>query len=195
MKKYRTILADPPWQYRNNGVKGAAEKVYPTMSTEDICKLNIGDVAEKDAVLILWCTWPLLEDGFQVINSWGFEYKSGMPWIKIRGTQRSLFNSEISFQLKTSVGFWVFGCSEPILICKRGNAKPPELKHCGLLSKNIEHSRKPDDIYAYAESFPGPYLELFCRRPRPGWDVFGNEVESTTSITSRLTGRQKTAAG
>ena len=189
MKKYRTIVADPPWQYRNSGVQGAAEKVYATMPTEEICKLNVRDVSDRDAVLILWCTWPLLEDGFKVINSWGFEYKSGMPWIKIRGTQRNLFDSEVSFQLKTSVGFWVLGCSEPILICKRGNASPPNLKHCGLLSKNIEHSRKPDDIYAYAESFPGPYLELFCRRPRPGWDVWGNEVESDENITKALTGQ------
>jgi N6-adenosine-specific RNA methylase IME4 len=188
MKKYRTILADPPWQYRNSGVQGAAEKIYPTMPTDQICDMRVGDIAHKDAVLILWCTWPLLEDGFKVLNAWGFEYKSGMPWIKIRGTQRTLFDQDVSFQLKTSVGFWVLGCSEPILICKRGNASPPVAKHCGLLSRNIEHSRKPDDIYAYAESFPGPYLELFARRVRDGWDSYGNEVETKTSITSALSG-------
>ena len=70
------------------------------------------------------------------------------------------------------------GCSEPVLIGWRGTEKPPSSPFLGLLSERLEHSRKPDDIYEYAESLPGPYLELFARRSRPGWDAWGNEVDA-----------------
>lgn len=81
------------------------------------------------------------------------------------------------------LGAWVRGCSEPIFIGKRGNAAPPPDQHfLGLLSKRLQHSRKPNDIYHYAMSFPGPYLELFARSKVDGWDSWGNEVECDVEI-------------
>jgi N6-adenosine-specific RNA methylase IME4 len=73
-------------------------------------------------------------------------------------------------------GWWVRGCSEPILIAKRGQAKHPKVPHVGLLSERFAHSRKPDSVHELAEQHPGPYLELFARRARKGWDAWGNEL-------------------
>jgi len=78
----------------------------------------------------------------------------------------------------------VRGASEPILICKRGNAKPPTNGFVGLIAPNIRHSRKPDNLHEYAEALPGPRLELFARLARPGWTVWGNEVEANAGISA-----------
>jgi N6-adenosine-specific RNA methylase IME4 len=76
------------------------------------------------------------------------------------------------------VGYWVRGCSEFVFIARRGHVSPPSQEgFLGLMSPNLQHSRKPDSVHVLAESLPGPYLELFARRPRDGWDTFGNEVE------------------
>jgi N6-adenosine-specific RNA methylase IME4 len=80
------------------------------------------------------------------------------------------------------VGWWVRGVSEPILICRRGRVRIPKNPYAGLLAKRLEHSRKPESIYAMAERFNGPYLELFARRRRAGWDAFGNEVEGSVTL-------------
>ena len=104
-----------------------------------------------------------------------------MPWLKVSSVTNGLFG-EVEFKSPYGVGFWVRGCSEPILIAKRGKAKPPTDGFIGLLSPNMFHSRKPDSIYEYAESLPGPRLEMFARRKREGWDVFGNEVKGSIHI-------------
>ena len=80
------------------------------------------------------------------------------------------------------MGWWVRGCSEPLLIAKRKNTPAPSSSFVGLLSPNLQHSRKPDSVYDYAESLPGPYLELFARRERAGWDVFGNQVTNSIAL-------------
>ena len=89
---------------------------------------------------------------------------------------------EIEISVPYGVGFWARGCSELVLIGRKGNVKSPSDGFIGLLSPNLYHSRKPEDIYAYAESLPGPYLELFARRIRSGWDTWGNEVTSTITL-------------
>ena len=76
MKKYQIIYADPPWRYDRSGVQGSAEKIYPTMTQEDICSLPVADIADKDAVLFLWATFPKLREALQTIKAWGFQYKS-----------------------------------------------------------------------------------------------------------------------
>lgn len=77
------------------------------------------------------------------------------------------------------MGFWVRGCSEPLLIAQRGDTRCPDDPPIGLISDLFEHSRKPDNVYDYAALFPGPYLELFARRSRDGWDAFGKEIEGS----------------
>lgn len=182
--QYGVIIADPPWHYNNNGVRGAAEDHYPVMSIADICTLPVRDLAKPDAVLLLWATWPQLKAAQQVIDAWGFEYVTGMPWVKIDGLpQIDLFGDLIAKPV-WGIGFWIRGATEAILIAKRGNAQPPKTDWVGLLCERMQHSRKPNSLYEYAESMPGPYLEMFARRARPGWDVWGNEVRNTVDMAA-----------
>lgn len=178
IEKYRTILADPPWSYRSGDVKGAAAGQYPTMDDQAIAALPVGDLAARDAVLFLWATWPKLPEALAVIRAWGFTYLTGLPWIKIAGLPRLDLFGEVDIRPQYGVGYWFRGCSEALLIARRGDVSPPTNGWVGLLSRNLRHSRKPDDVYAIAESLPGPYLELFCRRKRAGWASWGNEVSS-----------------
>lgn len=180
LKQYGVILADPPWKYSNAGVQGAAENHYGTMSVADICAMPIRLLAANDCVLLLWCTWPKLQEGLQVLTAWGFRYVTGFPWIKVTDVSKDLWG-ELTFDVPYGIGFWARGCTEFVLIGARGNPKPPVDGFVGLLSPNLYHSRKPESLHHYALSLPGPYLELFARRPYPGFDVFGNQVE--TSIT------------
>jgi N6-adenosine-specific RNA methylase IME4 len=176
--KYSTLIADPPWEYSNAGVRGAAENHYPTMTVDEICALPIADLAADDAVLLLWATWPkLFEAAPKVIAAWGFEYVTGFPWVKLTADPRRNLWGDWEYKPQYGTGFWVRGCTEPVLVCKRGNAKPNDAGNfCGIVSENFHHSRKPENLYEYAEAHTGPYLELFARRPRAGWAVWGNEV-------------------
>ena len=172
--KYKVILADPPWSYSNSGTRGAAQNQYPTMKDQDIYDMDIP--AANDSVLLLWVTWPKLVEGMKVVKSWGFEYVTGFPWVKITGLSEDLFDGDPTITVPYGVGFWMRGTTEPLLIGRRGNVSPPTESMIGLLSPNLKHSRKPDSIYDYAETLEGPYLELFARRRREGWDSWGNEV-------------------
>jgi len=168
-KKYGVILADPPWQY-THGVPGHGDVKdhYFTMENNDLYQLPVNEWSIENSLLILWATWPKLKVGIELIEKWGFVYKTGLPWVKMST------ENKLSFQY--GIGYWVRGCSEPILLATRGNVSPPKEKgFLGLLSPNLGHSRKPHSIYEIAEALPGPYLELFARRSREGWDSVGNE--------------------
>lgn len=173
---YSTILADPPWAYANAGCRGAAANHYPTMTLSQISALPVSDMAAKNAVLLLWATWPQLCEGLEVIKAWGFEYITGFPWIKIIGDPSKTHWGEWNIKPQYGVGFWVRGCSEALLVARRGKVSPPINGFIGLLSENFSHSRKPENIYHYAEQLNGPYLELFARRKRLGWDSWGNQL-------------------
>lgn len=175
--RYRTLLADPPWQYNNRGLNGAADKHYPTMSYQELCSLPVSSLAEESSVLILWATWPMLEEALQLIQAWEFGYVTGFPWIKLqKEPQRSLWG-ELELIPAYGPGFWARGCSEAVLISRRGKAAPPDQDFLGLLSKRLKHSRKPESIYHYADSLPGPHLELWARQERPGWRALGDEID------------------
>ena len=178
---YRTILADPPWRNRGNG---RARKHYKFMSTDQIATLPISDLTAPNCVLILWSTWAELQNALTVMKAWTFTYMTAFPWIKTHNQPTvNLFN-RITAKIVYTTGFWIRGCSEPILIGWKGTRKPGPNQFCGLLAQRLHHSRKPDDIYHYAESFPGPYLELFARSTRPRWHVWGNEVQSDIDLTN-----------
>ena len=179
--KYGVILADPPWSYHNAGCRGAAADQYATMPLADICRLPIADLAASDSVLLCWATWPLLQEAMQVVKAWGFAYVTGFPWVKITGVYYDLWG-KLQVTVPYGIGFWVRGATEPLLIGRRGDVHPPDTGPIGLLCENVEHSRKPDSIYEYAEAMPGPYIELFARRKREGWDAWGNEVASTPGV-------------
>ena len=169
--KYGVIVADPPWPYQqfSERKQGAASAEYNLMTMDELYGIPIKDMASEDSILLLWGTWPKLPEAVQTMNAWGFEYVTGFPWVKLNKNGNGIYYG---------IGFWVRGCSEFVLIGRRGNVSPPRLEgFLGLMSPNLKHSHKPEDIYAIAESLPGPYLELFSRRSRRGWHSFGNEVK------------------
>ena len=147
------------------------------MKTEDICSLDIEKLCAKNCVLFLWGTWPKFEDSLQVIKSWKFKYKTiGFIWIKItkKGIPR-----------KRGIGHYTYPNSEFCLIATKGK---PEVKiRCGsvLLTKEFpkQFSKKPDIQYLKIEDmFEGPYLELFSRRKKEKWNVWGNQVKSNITL-------------
>ena len=162
-KKYRVIYADPPWSYndkQDTSYHGGAVKHYPTMPLEEICALPIP--AEKDAVLFLWTTSPMLEDSFKVIKAWGFKYKSSFIWDKI----------------STAMGNYNSVRHEFLLICVRGSCVPdvPKRLDSVVSIKRTTHSRKPDEFRQMIDTlYPvGERLEMFAREAHEGWDVWGN---------------------
>lgn len=171
--QYRVIYADPPWTFATYSAKGkgrSPEAYYDCLSLADLKTLPVADWAAEDAVLLLWTTDPLLEKAFEVIRAWGFTYKTvGFYWVKQNRSGVGFF---------TGLGFWTRANPEPCLLATRGNprrkaADVPKL----VISPRREHSRKPDEIYERIERLcEGPYLELFARTTRPGWDAWGAEV-------------------
>jgi N6-adenosine-specific RNA methylase IME4 len=175
-RKFRTILADPPWQFINRTGKIAPEHGrlarYPTLSVDEIAGLPIEKAAASTAHLYLWCPNALLPDGFAVMKAWGFTYKSNIVWHKVRKDGGSDGRG---------VGFYFRNVTELMLFGVRGkNARTlgPGRRQVNLLAtRKREHSRKPDEQYAIIEACSrGPYLELFARGTRPGWAVWGNEA-------------------
>lgn len=164
--KYNVIYADPPWEYRNSGLGGAAKQHYPTMSIEKLCEMAIAGIASDNAVLFMWTTNPLLAECMPVIEAWGFQYKTNICWVKQgRGTYGKL-------------GFYVSGKHELLLICAKGSFLPEFLPPSVYESEKGKHSKKPDGIYGLIEKmYPkGKYLELFARATRNNWKSWGNEV-------------------
>lgn len=137
------------------------------------------DYAAEDCALFLWSTWPLLQEGLEVMRAWGFNYVTGFPWLKINKAVE--IQGQVTIVPQYGVGFWVRGCTEPLLIGRRGKPALPEGQFVGLLSPNLHHSRKPDNLYHIAETMEGPYLELFARRSRVGWDSTGNQIDISSN--------------
>ena len=176
MEPYQIIYADPPWRYDQKGVDGAAEKHYPTMSLEDICKLPVGSISAKDSILFLWATFPQLPAALKVISAWGFKYKTvAFDWLKKNRKADSWY---------FGLGFWTRGNAEVCLLATRGHPKRKSTKVLHFIISPIEgHSKKPDIARDKIVELAGdvPRIELFARQTTPGWDVWGNEV--TSSIT------------
>jgi len=164
---FKALIVDCPWTFEIWSIKGNAKTQYDLLSLDNLCQMPIQDISDPDSVLFFWATNPLLREALQVIDAWGFTYKTKFPWIK----------TTENHQLDYGIGYWVRGISEDIMIATRGNISAPRLEgFLGLIGPNIEHSRKPQDIHYLAESTtPGPYLEIFARYQRPGWVCFGND--------------------
>jgi N6-adenosine-specific RNA methylase IME4 len=176
-RKFGTILADPPWQFQNKTGKVAPEhrrlSRYETLTLDQIKALPVGDVAGSTSHLYLWVPNALLPEGIQVLNAWGFIYKSNIVWHKIRKDGGSDGRG---------VGFYFRNVTELLLFGVRGkNARtlaPGRRQVNYLATRKREHSRKPDEQYDIIEACSkGPYLELFARGIRKGWTVWGNEAD------------------
>ena len=176
-KKYSTILADPPWQFQNRTGKVAPEhrrlSRYETLTFEQIMKLPVSEISAQVAHLYLWVPNALLPEGLNVMKSWGFTYKSNIIWHKIRKDGGSDGRG---------VGFYFRNVTELILFGVKGKKArtlaPGRTQVNYICSRKREHSRKPDEQYMLIESCsPGPYVELFARGIRAGWDCWGNQAD------------------
>lgn len=197
--KYGAILADPPWRFSTWSAKGRGrcpdgpmtrneqrqnrpERHYKTMTLQDIRELPVGDFADRDSVLFLWTTDPMLPDAIAVGEGWGFQYKTtGFVWVKER-RNRGENNKRPHVKHRPfpmGTGYWTRANPEICLLFTRGKPK----RGCAGVEKLIvsprrEHSRKPDEVYERIERLvDGPYLEMFARQRRPGWDAWGNETD------------------
>lgn len=178
---YRVIYADPPWTFATYSRKGkgrSAEAHYECMSLAEIAALPVRDWAAPDAVLLMWATDPLLDRALEVIQAWGFTYKTvAFYWAKLhRGRSPSGLGEDDFF---TGLGFWTRANPEPCLLATRGRPKRRSAAvRKLLLAPRREHSRKPEEAYERIEQLlEGPYLELFARSTRSGWDGWGAQAE------------------
>lgn len=175
---YSVILADPPWRFAcwsGKGTARSADNHYSTMTMAQIVALPVADLAAPNSALLCWACWPSIGDALNIIEGWGFAYKTmGFVWVKGEGLP--LFPEDIRDQM--GMGYWTRANTEPCILAMRGSPKRlnADVRQV-ILDKRREHSRKPDEQYERIERLlPGPYLELFARTERPGWDSWGNEV-------------------
>ena len=171
-KKYNIIYADPPWKH-DAWVAGnkAPNLHYPTMTTEEISALPISELADSDCALFLWATYPHLPEALQVIKAWGFDYSpAAFVWVKKNKTADTPF---------FGCGAWTRANSEICLLATRGHVQRLDASISQIIEAPIEeHSKKPDIVRELIERLVGklPRIELFCRNPAVGWDVWGNEA-------------------
>src|SRR3990167_1984628 len=205
---YGVIYADPPWPYSQyrKAANGAAASAYKCMSIADIRRIPIWEFANPNCVLFLWTTGPMIAHGSMtaVLQDWGFEGKTCIPWLK---------NSPTSADLATGIGIWFMANAEYLICATRGKIggffeklanedKPRRLRggnlgvvigdrgdpefwqreseRALLAPKDTKHSRKPPTIRDYAASFEGPHLELFAREQHSGWTCWGLEDRKST---------------
>lgn len=172
---WKTILADPPWRFTNRTGKVAPEHRrldrYSTLDVDAICDIPVSQVAARDAHLYLWVPNALLPDGIRVMQAWGYRYVSNVIWAKRR---------KDGGPDGRGVGFYFRNVTEIILFGVRGSMRtlPHARSQVNMIeTRKREHSRKPDEQYAFIEACsPGPYLELFSRHPQPGWSGWGDEA-------------------
>ena len=167
--KYRIIYADPPWLYEEFGVSvseyyGGTNRHYPSMTIEEMCALPVKDIAEKDSVLFLWVTSPKLNQVWDVIEAWGFEYKTSFVWDKVRH----------------NYGHYNSVRHEILLVCGHGSSTP-DVQTLYDSVQSIErsdiHSDKPEEFRQIIDTLytHGNKVELFARKAADGWDTWGNE--------------------
>jgi len=182
-KKYKTIYADPPWQFQNRTGKVAPEHKrlnrYETMTLDEIKSLPVKDASDEKSHLYLWVPNALLPEGLEVMKAWGFEYKTNIIWEKVRHD---------GFPDGRGVGFYFRNVTEILLFGIRGDKNRtlnPARSQVNLIrTMKREHSRKPDEIIPIIESCsPGPFLEMFARGTREGWDMWGNQAEENYEPT------------
>jgi len=183
--RFRCIVADPPWPYGAGQPRGvhtiktdgtvalgvSSRALYGEMTMPDLCAMPTASVADDDAHLYLWTTNGFLREAHDLAEAWGFKVKTCLTWGKVK--------ADGTASMKT--GYYFRGATEHCLFAVRGSLRL-QVKHGKptlYLSRRLPHSVKPDWFYELCEECsPGPYLELFARRPRENWTVWGNEVEA-----------------
>ncbi len=174
-RKFYVILADPAWDYKDKaraGKRGASFK-YPTMSVNEIANLHVNDIAQKNAILFLWATPPMIREALLVMEAWGFSYKT-FAHIWVKRSKKGTY--------KIGMGNWTRANGEVVLLGIKGKPKRKSASVRQIIeSIPREHSRKPDEIYERIEQLVGKNvlkIELFARHKRKGWKSWGNGVRS-----------------
>ena len=176
-KKYKTIYADPPWQFQNRTGKVAPEHKrltrYSTMKLDEIEQMPVAEIADTKCHLYLWVPNALLPEGLAVMKAWGFEYKTNLIWEKVR---------KDGMPDGRGVGFYFRNVTEMLLFGIKGDKN--RTLQAGRTQVNLirsvkkEHSRKPDEFIPMIESCSSaPFLEIFARGTRNGWDMWGNQAD------------------
>lgn len=173
-KKYNIIYADPAWSYSNKNTGGSmnsgSNAKYDTMTIQDICNLNVSDISQNDSFLFLWVTYPMLQEGLDVIKAWKFTYKTvAFTWVKKTKDNKDHFG----------MGFWTRANPEICLLAVKGKPKVKSHSVRQLTFAQIEeHSKKPHIIRDKIIELCGdlPRIELFARERINGWDAWGNEI-------------------
>ncbi len=174
MKKYSIVYADPPWSYLNGGVpQGGVNKQYQTMKLEDIKNIPIEKIVDDTSVLLLWATFPQLQEALEVIKSWGFKYKTlGFSWLKTNKNGTPFFG----------IGYYAKSNQEVCLLGVRGNAhslvKSNSVSSV-IIHEKTKHSEKPNIVRKKIIELFGdlPRIELFAREKTDGWDSIGFDID------------------
>lgn len=168
--KYDIIVVDPPWNLKKITRSKRPRQIgfdYKTMSLEEIKSLNINDISHEKSMLFLWTTQKYLFEAKDILECWGFKYLLTMVWEKTYGVSSGMplhgFRYNCEFVL---VGYK----KKPDLWPKR------KLIPACFQAENVRHSQKPDKFYEYVSVFGGKKIDIFARKQRLGWDVWGDEV-------------------
>lgn len=172
-KKYGIIYADPPWHYRDkasSGKRGVCFK-YEVQSHDWVCNLPVKTISDTDCILFLWITMPKLNEVMEVIESWGFKYKTcAFTWVKKNRKKPTWF---------MGMGSWTRANTELCLLATKGNPRRVSASVLSVIDSPLErHSKKPDIIRDKIVELCGdlPRIELFAREKVPDWDYWGNDV-------------------
>jgi N6-adenosine-specific RNA methylase IME4 len=193
-KSYGAILADPPWRFQNRTGKMAPEHRrlarYTTLSVQEIKEIPVWLVASQNSHLYLWVPNALIKEGLQVMESWGFEYKTNLIWHKIRKDGEP-DGRGVGFYFRNTTEMILFGIRGKMRTLAQGRRQVNIIKSC-----KREHSKKPDELYELIEACsPGPYLELFARGKRQSWEQWGNEVEEYAPNWATYANHSQNGAG
>jgi N6-adenosine-specific RNA methylase IME4 len=171
-KRFPVIYADPPWPFTawSELASGHLTEHYETSTIDEIKALPVAPLAARDAVLLLWATMPNLPAAFEVITAWDFTFSTcGFVWVKQKPSGDGLH---------TGRGYWTLSNAELCLLAIKGQpTRIAEDVHQIVLAPVGEHSAKPEEVRRRIERLiEGPFLELYARKPAPGWTVWGNEI-------------------
>jgi N6-adenosine-specific RNA methylase IME4 len=189
---YGVIYADAPLRFKtyDNATTVVARATqnksatvhYHTMSTPEIMALPVADLAAKDSVLLLWTSPPFIEISLEIVRTWGFKFKTfAFVWVK---ADPLVFFAAPSM----GMGYWTRSNAEFVLLATRGH---PKRLHADVsqivIERRRQHSRKPDLYDRIERLVAGPYVELFARQTRPGWDCWGDQTTrfNTTPIDAQ----------
>lgn len=177
MKKYQIIVIDPPWNVKKLTHRDRPNQVkmdYPTMSIDEIKQLKINSLADEYCWCFLWTTQKFLFNSKAILESWGFNHLLTMVWEKTFGRSAGM----PLYGFRWNGEFILVGYNKKPALWIKGEPLIPAV----FSAENIRHSQKPDKFYEMIEPLGNNRIDIFARKQRDGWDVWGNEVEGDIEL-------------